>query len=406
MSLGVKHKAFAVCVVAMLLAGCSIAVLNVYHPSETEDTEVTGYWHMIGSVAYDEQKKHYTYTNDVFDMFIRGTSGEVFYGESQNVDFTGCRIDDNIVFEYYTTYGYVSAMGQIRGTEMYTCESHYYSTSGVDHWYVCYCTYSKNANATMAELPSSPSISLKWESWSSESLNADGNYVLKGSIFAIQEQVGPFFRAEMEQQVGDETVTKMLNGIFVNSYTTERGQTVYMGYMVDESRILWNVTVSPTTLILRTNTTSEVSDIKGQVVAVERIYRAADILGPPKVLDIDDTLLGKWRMTEGYSVDGLGELGPITTEVGIDFTKKENALFAGDGTGDAALTWTAFAVTNSNYEGGYLYHVMSQTADLKMTTGYSWISEDGQTMHMVSFWMDDESDYNGCTYYTFQRMIG
>lgn len=397
---------------AVLVVFVAYAAYEDGHPAapDEQSVDIVGDWHLVASESFDQDARVYETVNHRMDITVTGTVGNIFYGTTQDTAFTGAFVEGNVIFEYYTDYGAVRAMGAVADGNIVTKEVHYYSTaSGVESWYVFINVYSKDSAAQVAIDDSTPDINLSWSAWNGFSLDSAGTvHSLRGASLLMYEQRGSFFRAEMEQDVGTGTVTRALIGVMVNAYDVN-GTTTHMAYVVEETGTLWNMYIRDDVLVLRCVKASEVASIAGEPVAAERLYRNSSIPGEPAGLLSEDALQGVWQSTHVTEIAGDGT---VTTGAGsyhIDYSNHVDTLFTGtgtftDGDGTYAGQEVAYSVVNKTLSAGYLYHTYSVYAGEGYSgTGYLWMSGNGHTMYQISFWNENYKGGNGVTMDVFEK---
>lgn len=417
---GTKKKIMAVIVVVLLAIVAFCTLYRSDTGNNDPEVDIVGDWYLVSSISFDEDERMYTTVNKNMNISVKGTveDGRLFYGSVQTdinfqngTEFTGAFVEKNIIFQYETEYGYVDAIGTTSKGNLVMKEVHYYDKVASPTWFVAVNTYSKEMKSVDSGNTTEPNINLSWTAWKGTSMNETGLYDLAGENFYIHEVDGAFFRAEMEQTVGDDVITKVLNGVFVNSYDL-LGTTMYMAYMMDDSGMTWNMYVRDDALILRTATLSELDEINGQPVVVERIYRNSSIAGPPGALSSESDILGTWNVKEQIDLSGDGEVQKITDARSIVYDKRNSengTLFAGTGVyGEFTGQELTYSVVNKTISSGYMYHTICEYKDFYgagldyVSYGYEWMSEDGQTMYRVVFWTDASGE-NGVTYYEFEK---
>lgn len=410
-----KTATLAVVVVILLLV-VTFSMLYDNRTKPDDDVSIDGQWYQVGSVAYTDDKKLIRSPDSDFDIKITfpmkndGTplDENIFYATTQNVEFSGFITGKKVMFEYQTEYGKVFATGGIKDGCLLLKEVHYYyalkDSDGKEYkapyWFVAVNTYSKIAGFITSTLSDKPDINRSWTLWEGTSFALDENRVLVGYKFMIHEQKGPFFRAEMEQDLDGKVVTRILNGLIIRDYQGVNGSGV-LAYMVDNTGKIWTLALTDDTAVVRVCMLSELTnpDVNGKPVVAQRLYRNINILShptPPPGPVLADT---EWTAVRTICLYGDGHYSYDLAKYDLNYVRQNHSMFAGTGVYENGSEHQSgmevgFAVTNEDYPGGYLLHLGSKYEHDGYGQGFAWIStsEDGsRTMHMFSFWYGYEN---------------
>lgn len=147
---------------------------------------------------------------------------------------------------------------------------------------------------------------------------------LSGRILDITEIRGNVFKGTMEQRVGSAAVQKVVCGT-----VTGQDEQYVEARVIDSTGLMWRMYIDRQAdqLTMLATTVSEVTEIKGQPVTIERTYTRD---GTGTMPEAGWQLAGSvWRMTAGEIMSDRGEYSVYDKEVTLTVERQTGILLSG-----------------------------------------------------------------------------
>lgn len=394
-----KTKIIAIAVYAavmLIIVSCSYLM----EPSgDDDDDQIVGTWHLVSKESLDQDQKYSRAIDEKYDIEVTAEYGYAFTAKTQGVEFTGIKVNGMVMFEYrHGDDAWIRADGRLENGILVMYETHYYNQ---DSWFVSISKYSKTNEKMKIALPDSPDVQTVWNLQDGRSHYYDGGsveYELDGKRFFISNMWGNLFRAEMQQEVDGEVMTRLMNGVFISSFDD-----IHIAYLIDTSGKMWTLSIQDGLATLRSIVISEHAEGEGDdmvfldvMVVVERTYY--DTI-PPEIPEAP-YMVGTWTADGASGRYGDGSEMTWDESITIEYLWQEGYVFTGETVYlDVTLPEAGYIVYDKNAYNGWIVRIGTDT-DGTFREGYVFMVNDDE-MIMLEFVYDD--GLNGVVTYTFIR---
>lgn len=329
-----------------------------------------------GSVVTDTYERNSITLNEGENNLISGNM--------RGYDFCGFRADRALVWEFSSSTGYSYVYASMERGAIIVNEVHH-GTGYNQQMFVSTSVYTRDGSVPdWFGFWESPDVAERWVAHSMFSFNNSGSYELSGSNFYILDLQGPIFKAEMEQIVGDDVITRQLEGVFIDI-----GDDFATAFVTDSKGNNWHLYITDRIASLSIIMNSELEEIEGQAVVVQRTYMMPNDSSLPELPSSPDMAGTEWRMSEAYTVFSDGSTVERVGDYSVSFDSQNGTAFAGHGQyGETSYVELGFTVKTDSVPGGYRAYLATEHPDGMLDSSYGWFSEDLEHMHIASFSKD------------------
>ncbi|WP_400208444.1 hypothetical protein [Candidatus Methanomassiliicoccus intestinalis] len=255
-----------------------------------------------GAELKEYTRSEYPLLSD-YDLTIDKAQLSLLSGTYRDMEITGAITGGMVItIEVINDNGRDVLKGFLLENDVLVLYSVAYQTVGdattTSTWCIVYTKSGELVDYTMTQ-DDIPELQKNWLMVSGESYDGT-SHELSGSNLNIAVQDGNWINCQMEQTVGTEIVNKTVTGFIFNV------NGLMMGTLIDENGNYWYITIKDSVLAMHSVMYSELSEIAGQVVAVERVYTpdGKDVELPPAP-SLENT---KWQTKVMYSITKDGKI--------------------------------------------------------------------------------------------------
>ncbi|MCQ2084565.1 MAG: hypothetical protein MJZ21_00275 [archaeon] len=307
-----KKSAIAVALMLMIVTfviGYYASTVTEHVPSPEGEVVLEGEWHQASVRGYNNEAfKDEVSEKNTFRL-EKTTADNVYLGYAHGTKFTCVALSDYLIWSYDVAVGnYFAYVNILPGclvvnelfvssgntVERYVSISVYTLDGKVPEWF-SYWDISR--------------INTDWAGYSAFSLYAPdtpGGTCYKdllGTKFYITHLEGPLFLGEMELMVGDESVTRSLQGIAVTCH--EDG---IMAMATDALGNNWVLECNNEVLVMRSTMMSETAELAGKFIAVERMYMMKEKTSGTEPIEGVFKTGDSWKITKKMMIDQDGNV--------------------------------------------------------------------------------------------------
>ena len=276
-----------------------------------------------------------------YDLTIDKSQLSLISGTYRDMDITGTLLGNLITIEIRDEGSSELLKGFLLETDVLVLYSTAFKTvenvDSIATWCMVYTRSGGPVDYSMT-YDEVPVLENKWLLANGESYNGT-SHNLSGSSFEIIMQDGNWISCKMEQTVGSEVVNKTVIGFIFDA----GGLTA--GTMIDENGNYWYINVSDSALLMHSAMQSELAEIKGQPVAVERVYtldgKAVEL---PQTPSLENT---SWDTATMYSILNNGKIIVADGDFEMKIESQKGSLLAGtENVGDVPSKFAACMFEN------------------------------------------------------------